>query len=131
MKLVLALIFIVAFVFLAPYPYYNPENYAWHLGPSLLGRSIGESDSNVPAEKIVSVVTKSAISSPLTIDCVSNLDCSPYIVKNQCRVYCGNADEINIDAVTQLEKDRVCDTGLWRIPEVRCYCVQSKCVDLK
>ncbi len=130
MKLLLVFIAIIALILLAPYPYYAPENVSWHIGPSLLGRSIGNTDEGKPLDKIVGNVLMSSITSPFEIACETNSDCTTFAVSNQCKVYCANGDPGNQHTVEQLEKDRVCDAGMWRKPDVKCYCVFQKCIDL-
>lgn len=117
---------------LLPYPYYSAEMNKWYFGLSIGSRAAGNKDPGIPMEKVVKTVIVGSVSSPFVIDCTTQQDCKNYVVKNQCRVYCGNSITENQSVVDKLNKNRgTCDSGVWRAPRLNCYCVQSKCVNFE
>ena len=129
--LLVAVAFVILFV-AAPYPHYDTQTGAWYLGESVGRRILGNEDARgVPLDKVILRVANSSVSSPLSLNCTTDADCSQYAAPNQCAVYCGNLDEQNLASIAQLNRQRVCDPSGWAKPTLDCKCISAKCISLK
>jgi hypothetical protein len=122
---------VLVIILLAPYPYFNTKTNAWYTGAPLAQRLLGVHEPGIPFEKVSSQVANDSINSPFDIECTTDDDCIQYVVTNQCMVYCGNKAPGNKNAQSLLENNRVCDSGSWSPPTIRCNCVYSKCINLR
>lgn len=88
---------------------------------------LSELELKLPEVKQPEVKTPEVTAELLT-SCIADTDCERYIVYNQCKVYCANKDEANLQIIKKLEETKLCDPALWFAPPLNCGCVNNQCV---
>jgi len=120
---------LVIFSTFVPLPHYNVDN-GWYQGPSIAARMLGADEPGAPIEQVYSVFLKAAVQSPFELNCEIDSDCKILNITNQCKAYCANTFQGNIDTAGKLSNNRVCDPAKWVAPSQNCKCVLKKCISV-